>query len=171
MTSVFDPKSVIGQRLPALSCPSTLGGLQDLSTLDRAVVFVYPYAGRPGVADPPDWDIIPGAHGSTPQALGYSELAPHFADLGWSIFGLSGQSHDQQCEVAARLGLPFALLNDAAFAACDALGLPWFLAGARRFQTRITLLIEGAQIAQVLFPVARPSQNAANVLGLIRSQL
>ena len=33
-----------------------------------AVIFCYPFTGRPGYPNPPNWDHIKGAHGSTPQA-------------------------------------------------------------------------------------------------------
>ena len=39
-----------------------------------AVIFCYPFTGRPGYPNPPNWDHITGAHGSTPQAIAYSEL-------------------------------------------------------------------------------------------------
>jgi hypothetical protein len=50
---------------------SSLGpvGLAELCS-GRAVVYVYPRAGRPGVPMLPGWDEIPGARGCTPQSWG-----------------------------------------------------------------------------------------------------
>jgi hypothetical protein len=40
------------------------------TTADRTISF----AGLPGLPNPPGWDDIPGAHGSTPQTEGFRDL-------------------------------------------------------------------------------------------------
>ena len=47
-----------------------------------AIVYCYPWTGRPGLPNPPDWDDIPGAHGSTPQAEGFRDLYAGFQQVG-----------------------------------------------------------------------------------------
>ena len=60
-----------GRRMPDLALPTTAGRSVNFAELSgRAVVFCYPWTGRPGQPNPPSWDDIPGAHGSTPEAEG-----------------------------------------------------------------------------------------------------
>jgi peroxiredoxin len=66
-------------------------------------VFCYTWTGRPGLASPPQWDEIPGAHGSTPQAQDFRNFYTAFADIGVGVFGLSTQSTDHQRELVERL--------------------------------------------------------------------
>ena len=50
-----------GMRLPSVPLASTDGNTVDLSALSgRSVVYAYPRTGRPGVENPPGWDLIPG---------------------------------------------------------------------------------------------------------------
>ena len=112
-----------GLALPSIPLPSTQGPHIDLSTLAGvAVVYVYPMTGRPGVALPENWDMIPGARGCTPQACAFRD---HFAELRAvgvdHVLGLSAQSTDDQTEAASRLHLPFPLVSDAQLAFADAL--------------------------------------------------
>jgi len=160
-----------GTRLPAIALASTRGGAVDLSKLGgRAVVFVYPYTGRPGVPDPPGWDDIPGAHGSTPQAQGFRDLAAEFRQGGWDVFGLSGQSTAWQGEASARLGLPFALLSDEGFGFADAMGLARFWAGDRQFLARVTLLIQNGILADTFQPALDPAGHARALLDHIQAR-
>lgn len=48
--------------------------LRALSFQRPVLVFVYPRSGRPGVANPPGWDAIPGARGCTPVRCARSFL-------------------------------------------------------------------------------------------------
>ncbi len=59
---------IAGTRLPDVALTATWGASVNLARYqERAIVFVYPMTGTPSVPNPPDWDIIPGAHGSTPE--------------------------------------------------------------------------------------------------------
>ena len=59
---------IAGTRLPDVALVATHGAPVNLARFqERAVVFVYPYTGTPGQPNPPGWDDIPGAHGSTPE--------------------------------------------------------------------------------------------------------
>ena len=53
----------------------------------RRVVYVYPWTGRPGVADPPGWDDIAGAHGSTPETEGFRDHYLRFRAQRIEVFG------------------------------------------------------------------------------------
>ena len=94
--------------MPDVKLPATHGGQVCLATHSgRSIVAIYPWTGRPGLPNPPDWDIILGAHGSTPELQGFSDLFDEFETRGVAIFGLSKQTTEYQCEMAKRLRLPF----------------------------------------------------------------
>ena len=160
--------AVIGVRLPALTLSATVGPPVDLSVLPGAsVVFCYPWTGRPGLPNPPDWDVIPGAHGSTPPALGFSKLYPEFMKWNLKVFGLSLQDTAYQQEFALRCRLPFALLGDEAGAFSHALALPWFETGGVRYLKRLTLIARDGVIERVRFPIPVPEHDAQDVLHLL----
>lgn len=101
-----------GMAVPHLVLRSTSGQDVALDELGprRAVLYIYPLSGRPGVDLPDGWDAIPGARGCTPEACGFRD---HHAELlaagAGAVFGLSSQSTDYQAELADRLALPFAI--------------------------------------------------------------
>lgn len=160
-----------GLRLPDLSLPTTAGGSVSLAGIaGMAIVYVYPWTGRPGLANPPGWDDIPGAHGSTPEAEGFRDLYAGFRQVDAEVFGLSTQPTGYQREFAERLRLPFALISDEAFALQRALSLPTFTTGGVTYLKRLTIAVENGRIARVYYPVPRPEAHAREVcawLGMI----
>ena len=160
-----------GRRLPDLSLPATTGGAVNVAQLKgRCIVYCYPWTGRPGLANPPGWDEIPGAHGSTPQTEGFRDLYDGFRQVGVEVFGLSTQVSAYQREMAERLGVPFAILSDAAFALQRALALPTFTTGGVTYLKRITLAIKNGAIERIYYPVHPPAAHAREVcawLGMI----
>ncbi len=161
---------VPGLAMPELALASTGGGTVDLSLLKGAVVvFVYPYSGQPGHADPPGWDDIPGAHGSTPEAQGFRDHYAQFQAAGFEVFGLSGQTTAWQREFAHRLGLRYELLSDDAFAFADDLSLPTFTAGGVVYLERLTLIVRDGVLVQAVHPVVDPAGHAAAVLAMLRA--
>ena len=130
----------------------------------RLVVFCYPWTGRPGASNPPGWDDIPGAHGSTAEAEGFRDLFTAFADLDVAVFGLSTQATDYQRELAERLGLGYALVSDTDFSFARALRLPVFAAGGERYLKRLTLVLRNGRIEFVFYPVHPPDVHAREVL-------
>ena len=156
---------VPGLRLPAITLNSTDGKVVDLGKRPgRSIVYVYPWTGRPGIPNPPGWDDIPGAHGSTPQAEGFRDKYTGFLTSGWEVYGLSGQSTDWQREFADRLRLPFALLSDLGFSLADALQLPRIDAGGVAYLERMTLLVSDGTIVDTVYPVSSPATHAAELL-------
>lgn len=161
-----------GCRLPEISFPATSGAAISVARQPgRSVLFLYPYTGRPGVPDPPHWDDIPGAHGSTPQAKGFAELHDRFVAAGIGVLGLSGQATDWQREAVVRLGLPFALLSDPSLSLATMLGLPVFETGGVRFYERLTLIIHDGVIEAVVHPVPSPATHAADLLARLGSSV
>jgi peroxiredoxin len=157
--------------MPDIALPTTARRSVSFAALaGRSVVYCYPWTGRPGVANPPGWDGIPGAHGSTPQAEGFRDLHAGFQQVGAVVFGLSTQSTAYQAEMAARLGLPFEIVSDEAFALQQALALPVFETGGVRYLKRLTLAIRDGRIERVYYPIAAPAAHAREVcawLGMI----
>lgn len=156
---------VPGLVLPDIALPSSRGGTVNLSARRGAsVVYVYPWTGRPGFVDPPGWDDIPGAHGSTPETEGFRDYYLKFRAQRIEVFGVSGQSSEHHRELAARLAVPFALLSDERFRLRDALNLPTFTAGGAPYLKRLTLLIRDGRISHTFYPVERPASHAREVL-------
>lgn len=152
---------VSGLALPDLALASTQGTVVNLLHLTgRAVVYVYPWAGRPGRPNPAGWDEIRGAHGSTPQAAGFRDLHVEFEARDARVFGLSGQSEVDQTELAARLRLPYPLLSDDGLRFADALRLPRFSADGGIYLSRLTLIVANGRIADVIYPVHPPDRPA-----------
>jgi peroxiredoxin len=153
--------------LPATDGPNIC--LADLR--GRAVLFVYPWTGRPGQPNPPRWDDIPGAHGSTPEIEGFVDRAGAFAALGVALYGLSGQTTDYQREMARRLKVPFPILSDAGGRAARALSLPTFETGNEIYLERLTFVIADGCFEHLFYPVPDPAQHAQEVwLWLERAQ-
>ncbi len=161
--------SLVGKPLPNVSLIATDGNAVDLSKLEgRVVLFCYPYTGRPGHADPEGWDTIPGAHGSTPQALAFSKCYDEFRTLHAKVFGMSFQSTQWQQEFVIRNSLAFTLLSDEQKNLSNALGLETFKAGAVDFLKRRTFIIVDGIIINDIYPVDVPEQNAAEILKTLR---
>jgi peroxiredoxin len=154
-----------GTLLPPVDLPATDGTQVDLANLPgRSILTVYPWTGRPGTPDPPNWDDIAGAHGSTPELEGFRDLHARFVGHGASVFGLSRQATDYQQEAAERLALPFPLLSDAEGVFADALALPSFATGGESYLKRLTLAVKDGEVEWVFYPVPDPAGHAAEVL-------
>ncbi len=160
-----------GQGMPDIALPTTAGRNLSFAQLPgRSIVYCYPWTGRPGLPNPPGWDDIPGAHGSTPQAEGFRDLEAGFRQVGAAVFGLSTQSTAYQAEMAGRLRLPFEIVSDESFALQKALALPTFETGGVRYLKRLTLAVRDGRIERVYYPIASPAAHAREVcawLGMI----
>ncbi len=159
---------VAGTRLPTIALPSSAGVAIDLSRLDgRAVVFVYPFTGTAGKPNPPGWDDIAGAHGSTPEAQGFRDLMPMFAMKSVKVFGLSAQASADQQAFARRQSLTYPLLSDSDFRFTDALRLPRFATGGVTYLKRLTLILRAGVIERCMYPVHPPHTHAEQVLTVL----
>ena len=160
-----------GKRLPDILLPTTAGRTVSLARLSgRTIVYCYPWTGRPGLPDPPGWDDIEGAHGSTPQTLGFCRLYQGFRQAAAALFGLSVQPSAYQREMVERLGVPFEIISDENLRLQSALSLPTFETGGTRYLRRLTLCIRDGRIERVYYPVRAPEAHAREVcawLGMI----
>jgi peroxiredoxin len=155
-----------GLALPSVTLPSTQGTEIDLAALPgRSLLIVYPWTGRPNQPNPPGWDAIPVAHGSTPELEGFRDRHAALVRHGLKLFGLSRQTPAYQRELAARLALSFPILSDAEGRFAAALRLPSFTTGGEVYLKRLTLLLRAGRIEAVFFPVPDPSGHAAELLG------
>ncbi|BAQ17392.1 peroxiredoxin [Methyloceanibacter caenitepidi] len=160
-----------GLPLPAVTLPATDGSHICLATLPgRSIVAVYPWTGRDGIPNPPGWDDIPGAHGSTPELEGFREMFELISHAGARLFAVSGQSTAFQREMALRLELPFPILSDAGGALRHALHLPTFEAGSETYLKRLTFVVLDGQVEHVFFPVADPEAHAAEIVDWLKSR-
>ena len=159
-------RHLAGARMASVPLRATNGDTVDLSALHgRVVVYAYPRTGRPGVANPDGWDMIPGARGCTPQSCSFRD---HFAELKAlgvdHLFGLSTQDPDYQREAAERLHLPFAMLSDEHLELTRAMNLPTFETSGMTLLKRFTLGINGGTVEHVFYPVFPPDRSASDVV-------
>lgn len=155
----------VGMPVPDVALASTAGAPVSLARLPgRSIVCFYTWTGRPGVANPPDWDRIPGAHGSTPQLEGVRNLTSSFASLDTAVLGVSTQSGAWQRELHGRLKLNFDLLSDESLALARAFRLPTFETGGVTYLRRLTLSIIDGHVDWVFYPVHPPDAHARDVL-------
>ena len=158
-----------GQPLPDLALPATTGTTISISRLTgRTVAFFYPWTGRPGVANPPGWDQIPGAHGSTPEAEGFRESYSKYTEFGFEVLGVSMQPPEEQQEFATRLALPYPLLSDQYGTLSGSLRLPSFEAGGTVYLKRLTLVVANGLIERVVYPVHPPDTHPKDLLAELR---
>jgi peroxiredoxin len=160
-----------GLSLPSVSLPATDGTEISLAALPgRSLVIVYPWTGCPGEPNPPNWDNIQGAHGSTPELEGFRDLAADFTEIGIALYALSTQTTNYQREMAERLRLPFPVLSDVEWRFSRALSLPSLATGGENYLVRLSLLIEEGRIAHLFYPVAEPALHAGHVLSWLRAR-
>jgi peroxiredoxin len=165
-----------------LARASTAGAPVDLARLAAApaVLFFYPRTGGRGTSSGPQWDLIPGARGCTPQSCGFRDLHAEFRALGVTVTGLSTQRTDYQREFVERNHVPFALLSDADLVLTRALRLPTFEWTAPEWKAggdgpttlikRMAWYVEGGRIVHLWYPVFPPDKNAETVLSWLRAR-
>ena len=165
-------RHLTGLAVPSVPLLATTGERIDLSTIPgRAVVFAYPRSGQPGQPPlVPDWDLIPGARGCTPETCAFRDLAADFGKLGIRVFGLSTQEPAYQRELAERLHLPFPVLSDASRALTEALRLPTLTIGELVLLARLSWLQRDGRIERVWYPVFPPDRHASEVLASLTAR-
>jgi peroxiredoxin len=162
-----------GAVMPSITLPATSGEPVDLSKIGpRAIVYVYPMTGTPGVPLVEGWDQIPGARGCTPESMAFRDHYEELTELGAQVFGLSVQDTAEQAEAASRLKLPFPLLSDSGLVLAERLRLPTFTAADRvvRYK-RLTLVLDQGRIEHVFYPVFPPNLHAGEVLAWLQEQV
>jgi len=165
-------KHLVGLCLPSIALASTLGAPVQLDVLSGiSVIYAYPMAGRPDIALPQNWDLIPGARGCTPQACSYRDHYSELLSFGAQLYGLSTQSRDYQKEMAERLHLPFAVLSDEGLNLTDSISLPTFEANGMTLLKRLTLICQDNRIIHVNYPVFPPDKDIDRVISFLRTAI
>ncbi len=154
-----------GERLPALSLPSTDGDQVNLGQVmqdSHVVLFFYP-GDREGLR-------YAELSGCTAEACSFRNLIHTFRSLGAAVFGISLQPTERQREFVEREHLNFPLLSDGGEALCQALGIPiWVSDQGERFAMRTTIVVErGGTVAQVMAP-KDVSGHVEEVLAAVRT--
>jgi peroxiredoxin len=162
---------LVGLALPSLPLTATNGSSVDLSRIPGCVVvFAYPRTGRPNESPlVPDWDLIPGARGCTPQTCGFRDLHSEFQTLHCRVYGLSTQSPDFQQEMVARLHVPFPVLSDEKLELTRALRLPTFTVAGQILLKRLVLVLENGRAEKLFYPVFPPDRSALAVLEWLKA--
>jgi len=158
---------LMGALIPDVQLQATDGRMVSLARLGnfRTIVYAYPRTGRPGEPElTPDWDLIPGARGCTPEACGFRDHHNELKLAGAAVFGLSTQSTADQQELVARLHLPFPILSDEDLVLTRAMRLPTFSAADHTLLRRLTLVIRERRVEHVWYPVFPPDLHAERVL-------
>jgi len=160
-----------GARVPPLVLDSSSGPV-DLAELcsGRAVVYVYPRTGRPGVPNLAGWDEIPGARGCTPQSCGFRDHASELAELDARVAGVSAQPLEDQREFAERNHIGYPVVADPELRLRGALGLPTFTTSGLELYKRLALVAEQGEIVKVFYPVFPPDRNAADVVAWLQAR-
>jgi peroxiredoxin len=162
-----------GAALPTVTLKATDGRQVDLADLAArwVILYCYPRTGRPGEAPlVPDWDLIPGARGCTPEACSFRDHHQEIRAFGALVFGVSTQDTYYQREAVERLALPFPLLSDSDLALTRALRLPTFEVAEQVLMKRITLVVRDSRIEHLWYPVFPPDRHAEEVVGWLQRQ-
>ena len=164
---------LLRMQVPSIGLMSTANrivNLAEVSKWQRTVVYCYPMTGAPGQNLPAGWDEIPGARGCTPQSCAFRDRFTELQALDTLVFGLSSQTTEYQREMAQRLRLPFEVLSDAERAFTKALRLPTFEVESKILIKRQTLILSGAKIVKVFYPVFPPDKNAEEVIAWLSEE-
>ena len=170
-------RHLVGMRLPAIALKSSTNNVVDLSQIalqERAVLFFFPAAGRPGVPDPTGWNLIPGARGCTPQLCDYRDATTEFQKIGVKLFGISSQRHEDLVEIAKRNRLRYELLSDDELHLTKMLRLPTFKVESPVGLVppvcikRLSIVVRESRIEKVFYPVFPPNKNASEVLAYLK---
>lgn len=163
---------VAGSRVADVELAATDGSRVSLAKLSgRVIVFAYPRTGVPGQPSlTPDWDVIPGARGCTPQSCAFRDLHKLLVSAGAArVYGLSTQDTVFQREAAERLHLPFPLLSDDGLVLATAMRLPTMIVAGQTLLKRFALVIDDGVVSRVFYPVFPPDRNAADVLAWLEA--
>jgi peroxiredoxin len=100
---------------------------------------------------------------------GFRDRHAELAGAGAAVLGLSTQPTGVQREAARRLGLPFALLSDAALELTSALRLPTAVVEGATVIERLTLVLRDGRIEHVFHPATAGDAHATEVLAWLQA--
>jgi len=156
-----------GLILPPLAFTATDGEQIQLDTVStgRWLLFLYPLTGEPGVDVPRGWDQIPGARGCSQEACSFRDNLASLQEHGVQrVLGLSTDRADFQQDLVRRLHLQYPMVSDPELCLAQALDLPTFEALGMTLYRRLTLVVDGARISHVFYPIFPPDRHAEEVV-------
>jgi peroxiredoxin len=153
-----------GRPLPSVALPSTSGESVDLSSVDRAVLYLYP-GNRCSPEDGYDSPALDEA-----QHRAFADHWPDFLALNCRVLGISSQSLAEQSIVAAALGVGQPLVYDADARVARGLGLPTFNVDHVDWYCRAALVVNDGVIAHAFYPLESAVRSPAQVVTWMRRQ-
>jgi DNA-binding HxlR family transcriptional regulator/peroxiredoxin len=148
-------QELVGQRVPYVALPSTVGSTVDVVDVDAraTVLFGYPATGRPTPL-PDGWGEIAGATGCTLENRLFAGRYDEFVSKGIAVRGVSTQRTDEQQAFARAEEIPHLLLSDLELELTAALRLPTFRAGGYERLKRVVLVVGADRVVRsVRYPV------------------
>jgi uncharacterized protein len=166
------PAGLVGRCLPDLRLATASGGEAALAEAGAGilVLYVYPRTAVPGQPLPAGWDEIPGARGCTAENRAFRDLESDLREEGAWVMGVSAQPLDEQRAFAAREGITYPLLNDAALELADTLRLPTFQVAGMTLYRRLTLIVVERRIEKVLYRELAPELHPIAALDWLRQR-
>lgn len=155
-----------GRTLPALPFTATDGSeiRLDMVSDGRWVLFLYPLTGDPAADIPEGWNEIPGARGCSQEACSFRDNLDALSAEGVDrVLALSSDRAEYQQALVDRLHLPYPMLSDPRLTLAHALQLPTFEADGQTLYRRLTLVLRGATVEHVFYPVFPPDTHADEV--------
>lgn len=157
--------------MPPLALQTSDGEQVQLESVSgrRWVLYLYPLTGEPGIDVPRGWDQIPGARGCSQEACSFRDnLTALQAEGAEQVLALSSDRAEYQQDLVRRFHLPFPMLSDPDLTLAAALDLPTFSANGVLLYKRLTLVVDGARITHVFYPIFPPERHADEVLEWLR---
>jgi peroxiredoxin len=150
--------------LPSIALPSTSGEPVDLSSIDRAVLYLYP-GNRCSPEDGHESPVVDEA-----QHCAFADHWPDFLALNCRVLGMSSQSLYQQSAVVAALGVGHPLLWDADARVGRELGLPTFSIDHIDWYCRAALVVDDGMIVQAFYPLASAVRSPGQAVAWMRER-
>ena len=130
----------------------------------RIVLYCYPMTGRSDRSLPPNWDLIPGARGCTPQTCDFRDNYDKIVSLNAIPIGVSTQPVDDLKEMVTRLGVTYDVVSDINLEFAKKLSLPTFVIEDKVFIKRTTLIIEKSVIKKIFYPIFPPNKHINEII-------
>ncbi|MFB4317799.1 MerR family transcriptional regulator [Actinomadura sp. 21ATH] len=162
-----------GRQLPPLTFLATDGSQVrlDAACAGRWILFIYPLTGDPAADIPQGWNEIPGARGCSQEACSFRDNLAELRSCGVDqVIALSSDRAEYQQALVRRLHLPYPLLSDPDHYLSRILDLPTFEANGTTLYKRITLVMRGATIEHVFYPIFPPDTHAQQVVEWLRER-
>ena len=136
----------------------------------NCVVFTYPKMGGSGKFLPAELRDAAGLTGCTLQCKAYENAFAQIRALGFELIAVGSMGEAGTSEFKRATGATFEFINDEKFELEAPLGLETFTTGdGKKFYHRQTLIFRGGKEIKRFSRIAKPEQDAQNVLAVLKS--